>query len=523
MSGVGAVPVRRLSFLRLSIAVLVTAALATGGVLGYQMYAAQASASTSAAWFGGYVDVTATPTFAFENPATAAGKQAVLSFVVSSKTDACTPSWGGAYSLDEASARLDLDRRIARLQQQGGQVAVSFGGQANQELAVGCTSVTQLAAAYRSVVERYDVTTIDLDVEGTALENTAANQRRAEAIALVQKERRASGSSLAVWLTLPVTPDGLAVAGQDAVRATLAGKVDVAGVNAMTMDYGASLETGVGMATAAERAVTATQRQLGILYRQQGTTLTNGTLWSKVGATPMLGQNDDADEVFTTADAATFNAFAVAHGLGRMSVWSLNRDVPCGSNYVTLTVVSDSCSGVSQKGAAFATALGKHFAGSIDALSGKVTTSEALSATTLKDDPETSPYAIWSGENSYLQGTKIVWHHSVYQAKWWTQGDVPDNPVLNSWQTPWQLIGPVLKGEKPIPQPTLPAGTYPDWAGTATYSKGARVLFDGTPYQAKWWTQGDSPAAASSNADGSPWVPLTLAQIDAVKAGSAGR
>ena len=30
---------------------------------------------------------------------------------------------------------------------------------------------------------------------------------------------------------------------------------------------------------------------------------------------------------------------------------------------------------------------------------------------------------------AYPKNTKIVWHHNVYEAKWWTQGDVPDAPV----------------------------------------------------------------------------------------------
>ncbi|BDZ49694.1 exported chitinase [Frondihabitans sucicola] len=514
-------PVRRLSILRLFIAVVVTAGVVVGGLFGYQLYAAQAAGTTSSAWFGGYVDVTATPTYAFESPATNSGKQTVLSFVVASSADSCTPSWGAAYSLQQASDSLDLDRRIARLQQQGGDVTVSFGGQANTELAVACTSVSQLAAAYASVIDRYDLTTVDLDVEGTALQNVAANARRAEALALLQKERRAEGKPLAIWLTLPVTPDGLSVDGQKAVKETLAKKVDLAGVNAMTMDYGSSLAAGSNMAVAAEDALTATHRQLGILYGQTGTTLTSRTLWSKIGATPMIGQNDDADEVFTLKNATALNAFAVSKGVGRMSMWSLNRDVSCGSNYTTLTVVSDSCSGVDQHGQHFATLLGKHFKGTIDSLAGTVTTPEPVSSASLKDNPKTSPYPIWSADNSYLEGTKIVWHRNVYEAKWWTQGDVPDNPVLNSWQTPWQLVGPVLKGEKPVAQPTLPAGTYPNWDGTTAFTSGARVLFEGTPYQAKWWTQGDSPAAASSNPDSSPWVPLTLAQIAAVKASAA--
>src|SRR5690606_24650640 len=126
---------------------------------------------------------------------------------------------------------------------------------------------------------------------------------------------------------------------------------------------------------------------------------------------------------------------------------------------------------------------------------------------------EKSPYQIWNEEGAFLEGTKVVWHGNVYEAKWWTQGDMPDNPVLQAWETPWQLIGPVLPNEKPIPQPTLPEGTYPAWSGTVEYETGQRVLYNGLPYQAKWWTMGDSPAGSTANADNSPWVPLTQTQI----------
>jgi chitinase len=521
VAGAPAQPVRKLSIARLFVAIVVTIGIVGGGLTGWQLYSAQADQSTAGSWFAGYVDVTATPTFAFETPTTKAAKQVVLSFIVASKDGSCTPSWGSAYSLDEASAALDLDRRIARLQEQGGEVAVSFGGLKNQELAVTCTNVTQLAAAYSAVIDRYNLSTIDLDVEGDALDNSAANVRRAEALALVQQQRRAAGKSLAIWLTLPVTQTGLAVNGQDAVRQTLAKKVDLAGVNAMTMDYGSSLTEGTSMLQASEDAVVALQRQLGILYKEQHITLKSGTLWSKVGATPMIGQNDDKGEVFTLAAATRFNAFLKSHGVGRISAWSLNRDVSCGSNYTTLTVVSDSCSGIVQGAKRFSTILGKGFTGSVIADSKSVTTSEIVKTTTLKDNPKTSPYPIWATADSYLEGTKIVWHHNVYVAKWWTQGDIPDNPVLNSWQTPWQLVGPVLKGEKPIAAPTVPTGTYPNWDGASVYNTGDRAIFNGVPYQAKWWNQGESPAAASSNPDSSPWTPLTIAQINAVNAKAA--
>ena len=154
-------PVRRLSLLRLFVAIIATAAVVAGGFAGWQLYSASASVGKSGAWFASYVDVTATPQYAFETPTTAAGKQVVLSFVVASTTSGCTPTWGAAYTLGEASSSLDLDRRIARLQQQGGDIAISFGGLKNNELAVTCTSVSQLAAAYESVIDRYGVPAVD--------------------------------------------------------------------------------------------------------------------------------------------------------------------------------------------------------------------------------------------------------------------------------------------------------------------------------------------------------------------------
>lgn len=199
-----------------------------------------------------------------------------------------------------------------------------------------------------------------------------------------------------------------------------------------------------------------------------------------------------------------------------MSMWSENRDIQCGDNYVDTKVVSDSCSGVKQDKLAFTTTLSKGFNGKLYENASVVTAAEPQSNIQPTDDPATSPYQIWQEQGVYLPQTKVVWHRNVYQAKWWTQGDIPDNPVLQAWQTPWQLLGPVLPGEKPVPQPTLPPGTFPDWSGTAEYNAGDRVLLDGIPYQAKWWTKGDSPAASSVNPDNSPWAALSQTQFDSI-------
>jgi len=283
----------------------------------------------------------------------------------------------------------------------------------------------------------------------------------------------------------------------------------------MTMNYGNSKDKDERMSQASEKALNETNRQLGILFRNAGINLEASSVWTKMGATPMIGQNDIAGEVFNLEDAKALNEFALTKELARISTWSGNRDIQCGENYVNTGVVSDSCSGIKQEKYAFAGNLGIGFDGTISS-NAELETVEDPETIQESDNPDKSPYQIWTENGTYLEGTKVVWHHNVYQAKWWTSGDLPDNPVLQSWQTPWQLIGPVLPGEKPVPQLTLPAGTYSQWSGVEIYEEGQRVLFNSVPYQAKWWTQGDSPAAASSNPDSSPWVALTQKQIDEV-------
>jgi chitinase len=491
---------------------IVLAGLSYGSFFGLQWFKAVQRDTSYKPWFAAYVDVTATPTYTFEQQGSLATKNVVLAFIVASPSDSCTPTWGGYFTLDEASEKLDLDRRIARLQQLDGSVAISFGGLLHDELAVSCADPEKLLQAYETVVNRYHIDTIDLDLENNGLTNTEASKRRATVIAKLQAKRHASGKNLAVWLTLPVSPQGLATDGTSAISSMLSSGVDVAGINIMTMDYSNSRQKDQSMLDAAKSALMQTHRQLDILYKQVGLNVNSATLWRKIGATPMIGQNDIAGEIFTITDANGFNEFARTQGIGRLSMWSANRDIPCGENYVDVHVVSDACSGVKQEKKGFTQALSKGFTGKLINNISVIKAENLVTKAQQVDDPAKSPYQIWNDQGVYLKDTKVVWHKNVYQAKWWNQNDSPDNPVLQSWETPWQLLGPVLPGEKPVPLPTLPEGTYPNWSGNAEYEAGKRILFNGVAYQAKWWTKGDSPAATSNN-DTSPWVPLSPAKI----------
>ena len=500
-------PGRKLSLVRLGALTGLVVAVTAGGFSAWGNFKDVRAAEAIPSIFSGYVDVTATPRYAFEDPVSKEAEKVQLSFIVADAGDACTPSWGTHYSLDEAGSALDLDRRVARLQQLGGTVSVSFGGLINNELAIGCTDVEKLQAAYRAVVDRYNVGSIDLDIEGGALSDVASLDRRATAVTALQQERRSSGKALDVWLTLPADPNGLTAAGTDAVRRMIAAGTDLAGVNIMTMDYGGSRLMDRSMFENAVSAAEATHRQLTALYRAAGSELGSETVWRKIGLTPMIGQNDVAGEIFTLKDAEELSGYASAKGVGRLSMWSLNRDRTCSPNYPDVKQVSDGCSGVEQGAATFATILGA----GVTADSGPADPAVASQPTrppAIADDPSTSPYPIWSEATAYTAGERIVWHSNVYEAKWWTRSDAPDDPVLQGAATPWRIIGPVLPGDRPTPQLTAPAGTAPNWEPATVYRKGDRVLFEGRVYEAKWWTQTDSPEAAMQGAPESPWTKL---------------
>ena len=110
----------------------------------------------------------------------------------------------------------------------------------------------------------------------------------------------------------------------------------------------------------------------------------------------------------------------------------------------------------------------------------------------------------WDPLGTYPAGTKIVWHHQVFNARYWTTGFSPDTPVANAKDSPWTLLGPVLPGEPPAPMPTLPGGTYPQWNPTQAYAAGSRVQLGLVSYEAKWWSQRQQPGI--SFAGGSPWL-----------------
>lgn len=502
-------PRTRVSIFRVLVVVACVAAVGWFGTRSVSALVA-GSATPGPSTFAAYVDVTATPTYPFETPNGPAQSTVVLSFIVAGHDDPCTPTWGGYYTPEQAASELELDRRISQLRLTGGEVRVSFGGQLNTELASACSDPQALREAYASVIDRYDVSVIDLDLEGVTLDDTAGMTRRAAAIKDLQDEAASAGTDLLVWLTLPVSPEGLTEAGRAAVAAMLSAGVDVTGVNGMTMDFGVVSSEESPLSGTVIAASNALHQQVGTAFANAGRSLTEAEAWSRVGITPMIGQNDVVTERFTLDDAERVNTFAREQGVGLVAMWSLNRDATCVSPLPSvLTVVQTSCSGIDQQGLSFAETLSS----GLDLLPSTVqsptstpspTATQSTRPDDIVDDPETSPYPIWDPLGTYPAGTKAVWRQQVYEARYWTSGIAPDTPVANPLDSPWTLIGPVLPGDTPAPLPTFPAGTYPEWDTEAVYVAGNRVQLDLVAYEAKWWTQGQRPGEPV--AGGSPWV-----------------
>ncbi len=513
-TGLPDAPHPRLSGPRVILALLVLVAVGTAlgasvaGVkvpLGSRDESAAQAAASGPTWFAPYVDTTLTPALAFQQPDVNPAHDAVLGFVVAAPDEACRPSWGGYHGLDDAATALDLDRRVAQLRGRGGSAIVSFGGQRNDELAVACEDEGRLTDAYWAVAKRYGTDTLDFDIEGDALRDTAANARRAKAVRSVQRRAREAGGRLAVWVTLPVTPEGMRGDALAVVRSFLAAGVDLAGVNVMAMNLGSSDAPVRDMRDGIERATNATRGQVAAVYAQAGTDLGDAETWRKVGVTVMIGQNDVEGEQLSVAQARRLTRFFRTRGVGRVSMWSLNRDAQCGVTFPQVGVHSNLCSGVRQRPQQFSRTFAR--LGGSARKAARAVTSDAVrpyAATAGEDDPKRSPYPIWQPEQAYPADYKVVWRHAVYQARFYTQGDTPDAPAANGAE-PWRLVGPVLRTDRAPKLPRMVKGTYPAWSADRTFRRGDKVLYRGLPYEAKWYTRGDVPGEPLPGGVPQPW------------------
>jgi chitinase len=227
----------------------------------------------------------------------------------------CTMQW--EFNGDSVGA---FASQISSLQSQGGNVIISFGGASGGEVAQTCTSVSSLTAAYANIVSTYGVNRLDFDIEGATLGDSAANDRRNQALAALQRQN----PSVQVDYTLAVAPNGLPSQEMGVLQSAQSNGVKVSVVNIMTMDFG----NGQNALNDAISAAQATSGQLAGLYG-----ISAGQAYAMMGLTPIAGQNDD-NEFFSQSDASTLENFAASNGVQELSFWEVDGyDKPAGYAY----------------------------------------------------------------------------------------------------------------------------------------------------------------------------------------------
>ena len=251
-------------------------------------------------------------------------KYFTIAFLETTSKNSCTLAWNGDKSRTVASGEYLHD--IASLRAAGGDVIPSFGGwsadQGGTEIGDSCASVKSIVAAYKQVVKSYDVSRLDMDIEGRSLTRSAGIDRRNTAIARLQQWATRTGRPLQIQYTIPTSASGLDASSLAVLENAVADGVRIDVVNPMVFDYYDHTTTDMG--GAAINASKGLHSQLMTLLPS----LTSAQVWGLQGATMMNGVDDfpQGTEVTDLADAQQLLDFAVSKGMSSLSIWSIQRD-----------------------------------------------------------------------------------------------------------------------------------------------------------------------------------------------------
>jgi hypothetical protein len=265
-----------------------------------------------------------------------------LAFLETLGKSSCTLAWNGDKSQTIAAGRYLSD--IASLRGLGGDVIPSLGGwsadQGGTEIADSCKDVNAIAQAYENVITTYNVTRLDMDVEGRSLTRTDGIDRRNKALKIVEDWAVAQRRPFQVSYTLPTSASGLESTGVAILQNAIANGTRVDVVNIMTFDYYDRVTTDMG--AAAISAAQGLHDQLASHYPSK----TSAQLWAMEANTILPGIDDypKKTEVTYLADAQRLLTFAQANGIDTLSIWAIQRDNG-GCPGVT---DSNSCSGIVQ-------------------------------------------------------------------------------------------------------------------------------------------------------------------------------
>src|SRR5258706_6052524 len=265
-----------------------------------------------------------------------------LAFLETLSKTSCTLAWDGDKTQTVPAGRYLSD--IASLRALGGDVVPSFGGwsadQGGTEIGDSCSDVNAIATAYEQLVTTYNVTRLDMDIEGRSLTKSDGIDRRNKAIKLLEDWAATEGRTVQIVYTLPTSASGLEASGLAVIQNAVANGVRVDVVNIMTFDYYDRVTTDMG--GAAINAAQGLFNQLHTLFPAK----TTAQLWSLVGITIMNGLDDYPRRTESTSltDAQRILDFARTNGISELSIWAIQRD----NGGCPGSTGSNNCSGIVQ-------------------------------------------------------------------------------------------------------------------------------------------------------------------------------
>jgi len=235
-------------------------------------------------------------------------KYYTLAFIIADRQS--NPAWDGRTPMSRGL----YAEQIAAIRKRGGDVLCSFGGEGGTEIAIAEKDAGALQAKYQAVIDQYQFTWLDFDIEGKNLsKNPDANKRRNTALAALQKKN----PGLIISYTLPAGPDGLSEASRSLLADAKERGLVVHSVNIMVMYFGAEARRGgkkesdLGIASA--------------LKTHEQTLKIDPDI--RIGLCPCIGTNGSRAEIFDQEDAKALKVFAdKTDWVCSMSFWSINRD-----------------------------------------------------------------------------------------------------------------------------------------------------------------------------------------------------
>jgi chitodextrinase len=455
--------------------------VSTIAIIGITLQSSQAYAQDEPVFpekvYAPYIDVLAWPQFSITEAYNKTGQKFfTLAFITSG--GGCTPKWGGTIPMEQNH----YVNEIEFLRSTGGDVIVSFGGANGSELAMTCPDVANLAQAYQSVIDRYNLEWIDLDIEGYAVGERSSVDIRNRTIKILQDDN----PQLKVAYCLPTMPQGLTADGLFVIENAKSNGVRIDMVNVMAMDYGdyGAPNPEGQMGRYATEAAASARSQL----------LSRGIECS-IGVTPMIGQNDVQSERFYQEDARHLLEWAMSgdrpQWVGLISMWSANRD----NGKCPGSSAQSGCSGIAQQEFEFMRIFSSFCGG------GQVNSPPTVSITAPADNA-----AFPAGTNITISADAKDADGNVVKVEFYSDS----HPLGTVDQPPYRISASFTAGlhtltaaatdnnssrktSTPVRIAVGSVCSATAWKADSVYVRDNIVSYEGRQYRAKWWTTNERP------------------------------